>query len=132
MEINSPIKKNSYAIYGLGLSGRSVLNFLKKKKIRKIYTWDDKKELKYKKNFNFFKKALNKVDYIIISPGINIKKTKFKSILIKNKKKIITDLDLFYAQKLPIKSIMITGTNGKSTTCKMLQHVLVVILENLF
>ena len=124
MEINSPIKKNSYAIYGLGLSGRSVLNFLKKKKIRKIYSWDDKKELKYKKNFNFFKKALNKVDYIIISPGINIKKTKFKSILIKNKKKIITDLDLFYAQKLPIKSIMITGTNGKSTTCKMLQHVL--------
>ena len=45
-----------------------------------------------------------------------LKKTKFKSVLTKNKKKIITDLDLFYMQKFPIKTIMITGTNGKSTT----------------
>ena len=27
-------------------------------------------------------------------------------------------------QKFPIKTIMITGTNGKSTTCKLLQHIL--------
>ena len=124
MKVNNPIKKNSYAIYGLGLSGKSTLNFLRKKKVKKIYTWDDKKKIKTKEKINFFKKVLNKVDYIVISPGININKTKFKSILYKNKKKIITDLDLFYTQKLPIKSIMITGTNGKSTTCKLLQHVL--------
>ena len=124
MEIKNSIKNNSYAIYGLGLSGKSALNFLRKKKVKKIYTWDDKTKLRSKKKISSFKKALNKVDYILISPGINIKKTKFKSILYKNKKKIITDLDLFYIQKLPVTSIMITGTNGKSTTCKLLQHVL--------
>ena len=43
MEIKKPIKENSYAIYGLGLSGKSTLKFLKKKKAKKIYTWDDKK-----------------------------------------------------------------------------------------
>jgi len=120
MKIPKPIKDCSYAIYGLGLSGRSALNFLKKKNVKKIYTWDDKEN---KKNFNLFKKALDKVDYIIISPGINIQKTKFKLKLSRNKKKIITDLDLFYMQKIPVKSIVITGTNGKSTVCKLIQHI---------
>ena len=124
MKTNKLIQENSFAIYGLGLSGVSTFKFLKKKKVKKIYTWDDKKKFKNKKKFNFFIKALNVVDYIVISPGINIKKTKFKSVLNKNKKKIITDLDLFYMQKFPVKSIMITGTNGKSTTCKLLQHIL--------
>jgi UDP-N-acetylmuramoylalanine--D-glutamate ligase len=124
MKINSPIKENSFVIYGLGLSGRSVHKFLKKKKVQKIYTWDDKKKIKNKKNFNSFRNALNKSDFIVISPGIDIKKSRFRSTLHKNKKKIITDLDLFYMQNLPIKSIMITGTNGKSTTCKLIQHVL--------
>jgi len=124
METNKSIKENTYAIYGLGLSGKSALKFLRKKRAKKIYTWDDNRKLKLKKKIYFFRKVLKEVDYIIISPGINIKKTIFKSILIKNKKKIITDLDLFYAQKFPVQTIMITGTNGKSTTCKLLQHVL--------
>jgi UDP-N-acetylmuramoylalanine--D-glutamate ligase len=124
MKINNLIKENSFAIYGLGLSGTSVHKFLKKNKVKKIYTWDDKKKLKSKKNLDFFKKILNEVNYIVTSPGIDIKKTRFESILIKNKKKIITDLDLFYMQKLPVKSIMVTGTNGKSTTCKLIQHIL--------
>ena len=124
MKINNPVKENSYAIYGLGLSGISAHKFLKKNKVKIIHTWDDKKKSKIKKNLNHFRKALNEVDYIIISPGIDIKKTKFEKILIKNKQKIITDLDLFYMQKLPVKSIMITGTNGKSTSCKLIQHIL--------
>ena len=123
MKISKPIKDSSYAVYGLGLSGHSTLNFLKKKKVKKIYTWDDKKNKNNKKKFNLFKKALDAVDYIVISPGINIQKTKFKLKLSKNKKKIITDLDLFYMQKIPSKSIVITGTNGKSTTCKLMQHI---------
>jgi UDP-N-acetylmuramoylalanine--D-glutamate ligase len=124
MEISKPIKKYSYAIYGLGLSGVSAHKFLKKKKAKKIYIWDDKNNFKNKKKFNFFYYVLNKVDYIVISPGINIKTTRFKSILYKNRKKIITDLDLFYMQNLPVKSIVVTGTNGKSTTCKLIEYVL--------
>ena len=59
-----------------------------------------------------------------MSPGINILKSKFKKILLKNNKKIITDLDLFFLQNKPKKSIVITGTNGKSTTCSLIHHVL--------
>ena len=123
MKTSSPIKESSYAVYGLGLSGHSTLNFLKKKKIKEKYTWDNKKNKNDKKKINLFKKALDRVDYIVISPGINIQKTKFISILLRNKKKIITDLDLFYMQKIPIKSIVITGTNGKSTVCKLTEHI---------
>ena len=124
MEISKPIKNSSFAVYGLGLSGNSVLKFLKKKKIKKIYQWDDKKNVKSIKKFILFKKILDEVDYIVISPGINIQKTKFKSKLFKNKKKLITDIDLFYMQKIAVKSIVITGTNGKSTACKLTQHIL--------
>ena len=123
MKISKPIKDSSYLIYGLGLSGNSVLRFLKKKKVKKIYTWDDKKNQNDKKKINLFKKRLDEVDFIVISPGINIQKTKFKIELSRNRKKIITDLDLFYMQKIPVKSIVITGTNGKSTTCRLTQHI---------
>ena len=123
MKISKPIKDSSYAVYGLGLSGCSALNFLKKKNVQYIYTWDDEKNKNDKKKFNLFKNSLDLVDYIVISPGINIKKTKFKIKLSRNKEKIITDLDLFYMQKIPVKSIVITGTNGKSTTCKLTQHI---------
>ena len=36
MKISKPIKDSSYLIYGLGLSGNSVLRFLKKKKLKKF------------------------------------------------------------------------------------------------
>ena len=50
METNKPIKENTYAIYGLGLSGVSVHKFLKKRKVKKIYIWDDKNKSNNKKS----------------------------------------------------------------------------------
>ena len=49
----------------------------------------------------------------MVSPGINIQKSKFKNLLLKNNKRIITDLDLFFLRNEVKKSIVITGTNGK-------------------
>ena len=64
------------------------------------------------------------MNYIILSPGVSLKKTYYRKELIKNKKKIITDIDLIFLLKRFFKSIIVTGTNGKSTTCKIISHLL--------
>jgi len=120
------IKKN-ILIYGLGKSGLSAFNFLKKK--NEIYLYDDKRtnnrNLEIKKKIIAFKKITKKnIDYIIISPGINIDKCKLSKFLKKNLKKIYTDLDLFFSLYGNNKNITITGTNGKSTTAKIIYEVL--------
>ena len=119
------LKKKSYLVYGLGLSGRSVVNFFDKNNFKKYFVWDDNNQDLYKKkrakNLN---NSLKKVDYIILSPGVSLNLPKNKKKLINFEKKIITDIDLVFMTKNFSKSIVVTGTNGKSTVCKMLFHIL--------
>ena len=113
-------------IYGLGKSGLSTFEFLKKKS--DIYLYDDFltniKIKSLKKNFISQKNLLKvKFDLIILSPGIDINKCKLSFFLKKNKNKIYSDLDIFYSF-FKNNCISITGTNGKSTTCQLLYEVL--------
>ncbi len=119
--LNENLKNKKFLVYGYGKSGKSSYNFLKKK--NKVFIYDDNKKLK-----NLFisikKIKLTKFDYIVLSPGIDIKNCKLKEYLNFNRKKIITDLDIFYLNNPKNIKITITGTNGKSTTSKLLYQIL--------
>jgi len=116
------LKELSFLVYGLGVSGKSVIKFFKKNEIKKFEIWDDnQKNLIEKYKPKNLKKSLDKVDYIVLSPGISLIHNKN---LKKFKNKIITDIDLFYLAGKKFKSIVVTGTNGKSTTCKLIYHLL--------
>ena len=114
-------------VYGLGKSGLSTFKFLKKENT--VYLFDDEKNIKknkeIRKNLVSYQKLLsNDVDCIIISPGIDIDKCRLSSYLKRNLKKIYTDLDIFFNFYPKNKNITITGTNGKSTTARILYEVL--------
>ena len=113
-------------IYGLGLSGNSCFKYLYNKNNIKIF--DDNNSLKNRENKKFFldekKISEEKFDYIVLSPGIDIRKCTLKNYLLKNLKNIITELDIFHLSYPNNTKITITGTNGKSTTCQMLYNIL--------
>ncbi len=112
--------KKKILIYGLGKSGISSFKFLRNK--ADIYLFDDLKNT-HPNQISKLKLLKIKFDIIIISPGINIVNCKLSKFLKLNKKKIYTDLDVFFTF-YKNKCITITGTNGKSTTAKILYEVL--------
>ena len=118
--------RKKFLIYGFGKSGVSCFKYLNKK--NQCFIFDDEKKKisnKFKKFFISKSKLLNNnFDNIIISPGININRCQLSNFLKRNKKKIITDLDIFYKFNTENLTITVTGTNGKSTTSKLLYDIL--------
>ena len=127
MQLNNlDFKNKKILIYGLGKSGVSSLKFLNKN--NKCFLYDDN-IINFKlgtENYRISKKKITKIkmDFIVLSPGIDINKCKLTKYLKKNRKKIITDFDIFYSSFPLTKKITITGTNGKSTTSKLLFDIL--------
>ncbi len=118
--------KKKILVYGLGKSGIASYKYLNKENECKIID-DNKKNIPLKlrkKTINYSKLKKCNFDYIVLSPGIDINKCKQSEYLKKNKSKVITDLDVFCLNYPKIKKITITGTNGKSTTSKLLFDIL--------
>ena len=113
-------------ILGAGLSGMAAAKILSNSKAN-IFVFDDKKDKpdfirkKSWKNYNLW--PWKTLTALVVSPGIPINaKNKHLAIqyAIKNKVKIINEIDLFFETKPEAKIIGITGTNGKSTTVALL------------
>ena len=115
------LKKN-FLIYGYGISGKSIENYLINKNC-KYNIYDDFKKIKNDKiiTINYLLDNLKKFDYFIVSPSIKIKKNHF---LYKFKKKILIDLDFLSLEISYQKIIGVTGTEGKSSICFYIKEIL--------
>jgi UDP-N-acetylmuramoylalanine--D-glutamate ligase len=115
-------------VYGLNKSGLSVIKLLYNQK--KIFDcWDDNIKIRHLANKHITKLKLKKINQkninlyknIYLTPGISLNDKRFKNI---SNSKIKRDLDLYYESLRDEKIIAITGTNGKSTTTKLIGDIL--------
>jgi UDP-N-acetylmuramoylalanine--D-glutamate ligase len=129
-------------VVGLGKSGLSCINYLTKrtefkKTLFKISVYDKNKTVKEQKNLlknhdikEFFTgdikfEFIDKKSHIFLSPGVRSSEVnKFNQ-----KFSIINDISLFLEHlsndSNNLKVIGVTGTNGKTTTCLFLEHLLI-------
>lgn len=111
-------------IYGLGMSGRSSFNFLKKFSTD-IILGDDNDQPNEVTPLS--SPLWKERDILILAPGITLygdNKHEIVKIAEANNISIISDLDVLYLYKPNAKYIGITGTNGKSTVVTFIDHVL--------
>ena len=126
----SSYKNKNIGILGAGLSGIAAAKILVSSKAN-IFIFDDKKDkpnlidIHCWKNYKLW--PWKTLTALVVSPGIPINaKNKHLAIelALKNKIKIINEIDLFFETKPEAKIIGITGTNGKSTTVALLFQIL--------
>ena len=142
MFIPSSYKNKKFALLGLGITGESLLKHLNKFGIEPI-CWDDdeakrkKFEGKGVKLFNLTDPIIWKeLDILLISPGIPFlypKPHPVVKLARENFAEVDTDIGLFFKflqDKSDFEKIMkptvicITGSNGKSTTTALINHIL--------
>ena len=103
-----------YLLYGMGLANQAVFDLCKNGEFRQVYSDGDKSD---------FERLVEEADIIVKSPGI-FPDTPLLQLAKKLGKEIIGDLELFYRLKPPGKIICVTGTNGKTTVCRLLSEIL--------
>ena len=76
MLTNNNLKDLNFLVYGLGLTGRSVVNFLKRNKIANFKVWDDKNKSLYRdKRPQDIYKAFKEIKEVCGGLGVSIVST---------------------------------------------------------
>jgi len=128
------IKKHSYAVLGAGRSGISAAKLLRSIGAEVFLSdnhnivdlrYVDTEELDFlsiKYEFGNHSKKVFDYDYWILSPGIPPHADIIKAGT-KEKRKLISEIELA-SWLCPAKIIAVTGTNGKTTTTMLVEHIL--------
>ncbi|MFK8040024.1 MAG: UDP-N-acetylmuramoyl-L-alanine--D-glutamate ligase [Rickettsiaceae bacterium] len=124
------LNKSKIGIFGLSRTGIATYRYLKDLAQNCICFDDDKNKIQdfinqYDANHiaNLSNIIWKELDMIVISPGISHDHEIFHFGQ-KYNIKIVSDIDIFYNLLNPKKIVGITGTNGKSTTTKLITHIM--------
>jgi len=104
-----------FGILGLGKTGQATYHYLKHI-ADTVVCWDDNMP---NQSTSLDDDLWKNLDYIIASPGINLKGHKILELDVP----IISDIDILYLHNPNSTFIGITGTNGKSTTTALTSHI---------
>lgn len=104
-------------IYGAGVSGLSAYELVKEKGAKAIIYDDDKYADHATNSVGVFKDA----DIIVLSPGVNTQKDFLLDAKLENKL-VMSELELA-ASCCMAQQIAVTGTNGKTTTTLLINHI---------
>lgn len=123
------LKNKNVLVYGLGESGRAVVNLLKKYKAH-ISLYDD--DIKMRDN-PFFERQPEKQDYdlVVISPGIKCIDNPLLKVFETKKIPVMSELDFAYLHSRG-RIVAITGTNGKTTVSMLVNKILKTAGYNTF
>ena len=120
-------KHKNVLVYGMSISGEWVAKFLKKRKAN-VFLFDDNLEVLSKKKIKdcyvlneVNENLIEQFDFLVVSPSIE-KDNQLLLIARKLKKKIYSELE--FASLFCKKLVAVTGTNGKTTTVKIITALL--------
>lgn len=101
-------------IYGRGKTGKGLYNMLKRQELSAVF-YDD--ETGFDDNGSFTDESL-----VLLSPGV---KPNSKGLICARRAGSTVTSELEYCFKyIKGKCVSVTGTNGKTTTCEMIVHIL--------
>jgi UDP-N-acetylmuramoylalanine--D-glutamate ligase len=121
------------AIWGLGREGQAAIRFLRARHPKlPLLVLDDAADAEAPREFDGvdcafgakqIARVLNDVDVIVKSPGVSLYRLEIETAR-HNGIKITSLLNLWFAERIDVTTICVTGTKGKSTTASLIAHML--------
>jgi UDP-N-acetylmuramoyl-L-alanine---L-glutamate ligase len=121
------------AIWGVGREGRAAVGFLRARHPKlPLLLFDDAEDAEAPGEFDDIEcvfgaeriaHAVEHVDVIVKSPGVSLYRREIE-IARRNGAKITSLLNLWFAERVTVTTICVTGTKGKSTTASLIAHML--------